>query len=180
MRNLATLLLLTLLPFSTHALEGQFSVGCGKGEVENIYDTTRCDASVDLKLNTSISLGVALEHRDVERDQGDPSDLYLCGKYNFRSGTTLKACGSENRYLVGLMHRGEPVYNHGLFLDGLYYLGGMDHGKTWSGGSSRTRTIFGAGWVMSPQARIELHVNTGDQNQRKVRDVAMIHFIKNF
>ena len=180
MSKLLTLLLFTLLPFSANALEGQFSVGCGKGEVENIYDTTRCDASVDFNINTSISLGVALEHRDVERDQGDPSELYLCGKYNLRSGTTLKACGSEDRYLLGFMHRGEPVYDHGFFLDGLYYLAGVDFGKTLEGGSSRTRSIVGAGWAISPESQWEFKYIAGDQNQRKVRDVSMLSYIRKF
>lgn len=180
MIKLLTLLLLTLLPFSAHALEGQFSVGCGKGEVENIYDTTRCDASVDFNINTSISVGVALEYRDVERDQGDPNQLYLCGKYNLRSGTTLKACGSEDRYLLGFMHRGEPVYDHGFLLDGLYYLTGVDFGKTWKGGSSRTRSTVGAGWVISPESRLEFWYIAGDKNQRKVKDVGILKYIKDF
>lgn len=179
MIKLLTLPLLTLLPFSASALEGTFSVGCGKGEVANEYDTTRCDVGLDFTKG-AWSVGVALEHRDVQKDQGDPSELYLCGKYDFRSGTTLKACGSEDRYLLGFMHRGEPVYDHGIFLEGLYYLLGVDHGKTWDGGSSRTRSIVGAGWIWTPTTRFELQINTGDQNKRKVRDVAMLKFIKDF
>lgn len=179
MTNIVTLLLLTLLPFSANALEGSFNVGCGKGEVENTYDTTRCDTSIDFQFR-ALSIGALLEYRDVEAGQGDPSELYICGKYNFNSGTTLKACGSEDRYLVGFMHRGEPMYQHKWFLDGLYYLGGIDHGKTWSGGSSRTRSIIGAGWVWTPKDKFELHINTGDQNKRKVRDVAILKYAKNF